>query len=304
MKNTAVVLLCLVIAATANAQPKGVIRGTVTSEGVPVAGAPIQAVSGKGPTPFRTLSSATGEYSLAGLPAGAYLVTIRMPGFQYLPFTQDGVAVAAGKTRPLDISLLVGNLGTLGDDPFTYLAEIRTASKDLGGPVPRTADGHPDLSGVWNGNDDLYPEDPALLPWAAEVFQKRLVVLNEDEVVGYRQVFLDGRPHPMDLEPTWQGHSIGRWDGDTLVVDATGFNAKSALGLFPHTEQLRVTERYHRRDYGHMDVQVIADDPGTLTKPWTLNMVWDLTPDQDLHEYVCTESTLNMHLEWRKAAGY
>ncbi len=338
MKNTAVLLLCLVLAATAHAQPKGVVRGTVTSEGVPVAGAPIQAVSDSAPTPFRTLSSATGEYLLSGLPAGAYVVTIRMPGFQYVPFTQDSVAIAAGKTRRLDISLLVGNLGTLGDDPFTYLAEIRERSKDLGGPVPRAADGHPDLSGVWNGNDDLYPEDPALLPWAAEVFQKRLakdlqdmprgmclpagvlplgpffrkfvhtrnllVVLNEDEVVGHRQIFLDSRPHPADLEPTWQGHSIGRWDGDTLVVDVTGFNTKSAMGLFPHTEQLRVTERYHRRDYGHMDVQVIADDPGTLTKPWTLNMVWNFAPDQDLHEYVCTESTLNMHLEWRKAAGY
>ncbi len=130
-----------------------------------------------------------------------------------------------------------------------------------------------------------------------------LVVLNEDEIVGYRQIFL-GRQHPADLPPTWQGHSIGRWDGDTLVVDVTGFNTKSVMGLFPHTEQLRVTERYHRRDSGHMDVQVVADDPGALTKPWTLNMVWDLAPDQDLNEYVCTESTLNMHLEWRKAAGY
>jgi Carboxypeptidase regulatory-like domain len=338
MKKTTALLLCLVIAATAHAQPKGVIRGTVTSEGAPVAGAPIQAMSGSAPMPFRTLSSATGEYSLSALPPGAYMVTIRMPGFQYVPFTQDGVAVAAGKTRRLDISLFVGNLGTIGDDPFTYLAEIRAGSKELAGPVPRTADGHPDLSGVWNGNDDLYPDDPALLPWAAEVLQKSLakdlqdmprgmclpagvlplgpffrkfvhvgnllVVLNEDEVVGYRQIFLDGRAHPADLEPTWQGHSIGRWDGDTLVVDATGFNAKSVMSIFPHTEQLRVTERYHRRDYGHMDVQVIADDPGALTKPWTLNMVWDLTPDQDLHEYVCTESTLNMHLEWRKAAGY
>jgi hypothetical protein len=337
-KYTTAVVVCLALASAAHAQPKGVIRGTITSEGVPVAGAPIQAAGGTGAMRFRTLSSTTGEYSLSGLPPGAYAITIRMPGFQYLPFTQDNVAVAPGKTRRLDIALLVGNLGTLGDDPFTYLSEIRAGAKDLTGPVPHTADGHPDLSGVWNGNDDLYTEDPALLPWAAEVMQKRaandmqdmprgmclpagvlplgpffrkfvhtqnvIVVLNEDEVVGYRQIFLDGRTHPADMEPTWQGHSIGRWDDDTLVVDVSGFNAKSVMGLLPHTERLRVTERYHRRDFGHMDVQVIADDPGTLTKPWTLNMVWDLAPDQDLHEYVCTESTLNMHLEWRKAAGY
>jgi hypothetical protein len=233
--------------------------------------------------------------------------------------------------------LAIGNLGTIGDDPFTYLADIRAKSKELTGPVPQTPDGKPDLSGVWNGNHDLYPEDPALLPWAAEVFQKRaandfrelprglclpadviihgpffrkfvqtrdlLVVLNEDEVVGYRQIFLDGRGHPSDLSPSWQGHSVGHWEGDTLVVDVTGFNDKSIMAVYPHTEELRITERYRRLDFGHMEVQVIAEDPGTLTKPWTINMIWDLAPEQELQEYVCTESILNMHLDWRAEAG-
>jgi len=330
--------IALATVTSAVGQPSGTISGVVMSEGSPVPNAPAQAIDHDSRKPYRTLSSGNGEYSLSGLSAGTYDLSVVMPGFQYVRFAQPGLVVAAGENRRADVALLVGNLGTIGDDPFTYLADIRAVAKDLTGPVTRTADGHPDLSGLWNGNDDLYPEDPALLPWAAEVFAKRvamdgrdlprgfclpsdlipvgpffrkfvqtpklLVVLREDDLLSFRQIFMDGRRHPRDLAPTWQGHSIAHWEGDTLVVDTTGFNEKSVMAVFPHTEQLRVTERYRRKDYGHMEVQVIANDPGTLAKPWTVNMVWDLAPDQELQEYVCTESVLNMHLEWREAAGY
>ena len=320
------------------AQPSGSISGAVLSEGQRVPGAPIQAIHRDSGRAFRTLSSEQGEYVLELLPAGSYDLSLTMPGFGYKPYGQSDLRLRDGEVRRHDITLAGGyGLGTVGDDAFTYLSDIRALSKELTGPVPRMADGRPDLSGVWNGNDDLYPEDPALKPWAVEVLRKHiandfrdlpggfclpsgvipngpffrkfvqtrdlLVVLTEDDVIGYRQIFMDGRDPPADLEPTWQGHAIGHWEGDTLVVDVTGFNEKSIMGIFPHTEQLRITERYRRRDFGHMEVQVVAEDPGTLTKPWTTNMVWDLAPDQDLREYVCTESTLNMHLDWRELAG-
>ena len=86
------------------------------------------------------------------------------------------------------------------------------------------------------------------------------------------------------------GHAVGRWEGDTLVVDAGGFNKESWLDNYPHTEQLHVIERYHRRDFGHMDVQFIVEDPGTFSKPWKINMSWDLAPKEDIQENVCTEN--------------
>jgi hypothetical protein len=252
-----------------------------------------------------------------------------MPGFAYVPFLNPNVELGSAQNLRLDIALASGNLGTVGDDPFTYLTAIRAKAASLTGPVPRAGDGRPDLSGIWNGNDDLFPESPALLPWAAAVLKERiqnnlkdlprgrclpagvipvgpffrkfvqtpklLMIVNEDDVLGFRQIFLDGREHPNNLDPTWQGHAIGRWDGDTLVLDVTGFNEMSVMGIAPHTQQLRVTERYRRRDFGHMEVQVTADDPGALSKPWTLNMVWDLAPDQEILEYVCGENARNIH---------
>jgi hypothetical protein len=126
------------------------------------------------------------------------------------------------------------------------------------------------------------------------------VILNEDDVLGFRQIFLDGRAHPKEPNPSWLGHAIGRWDGDTLVVDVTGFNETSVMGFARHTQQLHLTERYWRRDLGHMEVEVAAEDPGALSKPWTFKMVWNLTPEQELLEFVCGENIRNMHLEWRK----
>ena len=98
------------------------------------------------------------------------------------------------------------------------------------------------------------------------------MILFED-VPGFRQVFLDGRGHPSNWDPTWMGHSTGKWDGDVLVVDTVGFNDRSWLGgigggNIPHTEMLHMTERYRRVDFGHMDLALTFDDPGTFVKPF------------------------------------
>jgi len=107
-------------------------------------------------------------------------------------------------------------------------------------------------------------------------------------VGGFRQIFLDGRKHPADPDPTWLEHSIGRWEGDTLVIDTIGVNDRSWLPAFlPHTEMLHVIERYRRPDLAHLNIDVSIEDPGTFTKPWQLHMVWTLAPREQIEEAVC-----------------
>ena len=124
-----------------------------------------------------------------------------------------------------------------------------------------------------------------------------VVVLYEYETI-YRQIFTDGRGLPEDPNPTWMGYSIGHWDGDTLVVTTAGYNDRTTLDLggHPHTEALRVTERFHRRDAGHIDLQVTLDDPKAYTRSWTLPVELDLMPDGELIEYVCENERDAPHL--------
>src|SRR4029079_16731574 len=100
-------------------------------------------------------------------------------------------------------------------------------------------------------------------------------------VHSFRQVFLDGRPLPTDPNPQWFGYSVGRWDGDTLVVESSGFNDNVWLHHFGHpaTESLRVTERFRRKDFGNMEVNVMIDDPKAYTKPWDITMPLVYQPD-------------------------
>ena len=202
------------------------------------------------------------------------------------------------------------------------------------GPVPRMRDGKPDLSGIWNGQRALPNEpEPEMLPWAAALTKQRtenysaddpearclpggvprsapyhtqyvqtpkvLLMLIEGNIHSFRQIFLDRTAHPKNLEPLWYGDSIGQWDGDTLVVDTVGFNDRFWFDMagHPHTTQLHVVERYHRRDYGNMDIKVTIDDPGAYSKPWVSNRVATLETQIDLSEYVCNENNSDaLHL--------
>jgi hypothetical protein len=105
----------------------------------------------------------------------------------------------------------------------------------------------------------------------------------------HRTIFTDGRKLPEDPNPTWMGYSVGRWEGDTLVVDTAGFNDKSWLDIegHPHTEALHIIERFHRRDFGHMDLELTIDDPKTFTRPFVLKIPKTLMPDTDILESVC-----------------
>ncbi|MEO8052011.1 MAG: hypothetical protein ABI833_16465 [Acidobacteriota bacterium] len=124
-----------------------------------------------------------------------------------------------------------------------------------------------------------------------------LVLLYEYQTL-FRQVFTDGRELPNDPNPTWMGYSIGHWEGDTLVVTTSGYNDRTSLDLGgrPHSEALRVTERFRRRDAGHMDLQVTLEDPKAYTKAWTLPVDLDLMPDGELIEFVCENQNSKPHL--------
>jgi len=117
-----------------------------------------------------------------------------------------------------------------------------------------------------------------------------IVMLYED--LSYRQIFLDGRPLPQDPNPDWMGYSIGHWDGDILVVESAGFNDRTWLDFagHPHTEALRIIERYRRLDFGHMDLQVTLEDTAAYSKAWTVSAGGRLAADTDLLEYVCAEN--------------
>src|SRR5579872_1822256 len=125
-----------------------------------------------------------------------------------------------------------------------------------------------------------------------------LVVLLFESYHSFRQIFTDGRPLPARRDPAWFGYSVGKWDGDRLVVDTSGLSEDTWLddGGHPHSDALHVTERFHRRDFGHMDVQITIDDPKAYTKPWTVTIPWEYLPDTELLDWVCQNNKDPEHM--------
>jgi hypothetical protein len=124
------------------------------------------------------------------------------------------------------------------------------------------------------------------------------VVLGE-EFNQYRQIFTDGRALPVDPNPAWFGYSIGKWEGDTFVVETAGFNDGSWLdnGGHPHTDALHLTERFRRRNFGNMELEVTVDDPKAYPKPWKSTSVhFILLPDTELIEHLCENEKDAPHL--------
>jgi hypothetical protein len=120
-----------------------------------------------------------------------------------------------------------------------------------------------------------------------------IYVVHENGDAGtVRQIFMDGRKHPDDPDPTWYGHSIGKWEGDTLVIDTVGFNDRFWFDFagHPHTEKLHTIERYRRPDFNRLDYEVTIDDPGAYTKPFTLYGQHTYQMDTELIEYICNEN--------------
>jgi hypothetical protein len=121
---------------------------------------------------------------------------------------------------------------------------------------------------------------------------RQIVILYESDGT-HRQVYTDGRELPKEIvQPAWLGYSAGKWESDTLVVQSAGFNDKTSLDALghPHSEALRITERFRRRDFGHLDVEMTFDDPEMYTKPFTIKYTYDLLPDSDVFENICNEN--------------
>jgi len=117
------------------------------------------------------------------------------------------------------------------------------------------------------------------------------VILSERDVT-YRQLFTDGRPLPKDPEPTWNGYSVGKWEGDTLVVETVGFHDGTWLDRrgSPLTEAGRMTERFRRTSFGKLDIEVTVDDAQAYTKPWTVRLPQHLVSDTELLDYHCNDN--------------
>ena len=133
---------------------------------------------------------------------------------------------------------------------------------------------------------DLLPEPFKIIQTPGEI-----VMLYEVETT-FRQIFVDGRNQLTDPSPSWMGYSVGKWEGDTLVADTLGFNDLGWLDArgHGHSEDMRVQERFHRRDFGHLEVTVTIIDPKTFTRPITINFLEELLPDTDLLEHYCLEN--------------
>jgi len=128
-------------------------------------------------------------------------------------------------------------------------------------------------------------------PWEIVQARDRIVQIFEYQSL-VRQIFTDGRGHPSDLDPTYMGHSTGKFEGNTLVIDTVGFNDKTWLdpmGL-PHSDAMHVVERMRRVDHDTLENTYTIDDPKTYAKPWTATKTFKLHSDWSIKEYVCTEN--------------
>jgi hypothetical protein len=142
----------------------------------------------------------------------------------------------------------------------------------------------------------LPPGVPRMLytPYPTQIIQlaDRVVFIYEGGAHIWRVIWLDGRQHPKDPDPTWLGDSVGRWEGDTLVVDVVGFNDKSWLDNagHPHSEKLHVVERFSRPSLDTLRYEATIDDPEYYTRPWTVPLSIKWTPGEELLEYICQEN--------------
>lgn len=190
-------------------------------------------------------------------------------------------------------------------------------------PIPRMGD-HPDLSGVYIGGFAIVPMDKPVLkpgaehfkltaeesalgptvqcvppgvptatmwPYPLQIVQKPdLVVILYEAYPMFRVIPTDGRPHPDDIDPTYMGNSVGHWEGDTLVVDVTGFNDKTVITDFHHTTAFHVVERYQRTSYDTISYVATVEDPNVFAVPWRYGGPLKLHSEWDLQEYVCEQN--------------
>lgn len=159
------------------------------------------------------------------------------------------------------------------------LVKARQSEQRVNDPMSRCIPIGPIRLHTWNGPRKLV-QTPGLL-----------IVMNEPDN-SFRQIFTDGRPLPADPNPAWNGYSSGHWEGDTLVVHTNGLRDRMWLDATgnPITDAARITERFRRPDFGHLEIELTVDDPKAYTQPWTVTLSQVITLDTDLLDYVCADN--------------
>jgi hypothetical protein len=343
MSTAAGAAFSLIVMSIAAAQDTGSIRGNLLDpNGSIVTGldTPIYATHVESDSVYSADVSSDGWYALDGLRPGVYSLSFPIPCCMYQTYSEESVELSAGDSLAFDLELEWGmNLGTIGDDPAMLSNDMRANVLNVDAPVPRMPDGTPDLSGVWVNIPIAGPrERPAMQPWALEI-ERQLREMGVDPIAGayclrysavpttlrfpyklvqtadlivqimefvtpaYRQIFLDGRERPEFWNPAWYGHSVGHWEGDTLVVETVGFN-EITPGFGIHSESLRVVERYTRTSFGRMEIEIIAEDPEAYIESFVIRREAGIAaPDQEILEFVCAENNdreMNINgLPWR-----
>jgi len=159
------------------------------------------------------------------------------------------------------------------------LAKARQSEQRVNDPMSRCVPIGPVRLHTWNGPRKVV-QSPGLL-----------IIMNELDTT-YRQIFTDGRPLPADPNPSWNGYSSGKWEGDTLVVQTSGFRDHMWLDATgnPLTDAAKITERFRRPNFGHLEIELTVDDPKAYTKPWTVKLNQAIALDTDLLDFVCADN--------------
>jgi len=196
-----------------------------------------------------------------------------------------------GGNKPVSLGVQ-GDASDIGDIHRDVFYELKSADE----PLKPAA-----LAIVSQRRDEPRPQARCLPMGAPSFMMVRAfkIVQTPQEIVMFgetpdppRQIFLDGRGLPKDPDPTWLGSSTAKWDGDTLVVQTTGFKEEGWLDNagHPRSEHMLITENYRRLDFGHMDLEIHYEDPKYYTRPFSNKIALHLIPDSDIIEYVCTEN--------------
>ncbi len=203
-------------------------------------------------------------------------------GLWNIPTTRPGNPDFPGCAPVSDefINIAASLKGGLPYQPWAAdLVKTRRTEQRVNDPMSRCLPIGPVRLHTWNGPKKLV-QAPGLL-----------IMMNELDT-SYRQIFTDGRPLPVDPNPTWNGYSAGKWDGDTLVVQTAGFRDGLWLDATgnPMTDAAKVTEQFRRPDFGHLDIEITIDDPKAYTKPWTVTLHQVIQLDADLLDFYCAEN--------------